>query len=118
MKLKYIFFTVVFIMVYLSGCKEAHQKEDYLPLVKALHKIECDQLNKWGIKFTVSDTNIYTFRGIAFDKIMTKDPDAKLIAYYEDLNQKLAAMEYFMDDDEKLKYREDFRKEYLIPCLW
>lgn len=90
--------------------------EDYTPLVKALHQIECEELNKWGVEFSVNDTNIYTFRGIAFDKIMTKEPDAKRIAYYEDLNQKLAAMEYFMDDDEKMVYRDYFRKEYLKPC--
>ena len=47
---------------------------------------------------------------------MTKDPNAKLIAHYEDLYQKLAAMEYFMDEDEKSDYRNDVKKEYLIPC--
>jgi hypothetical protein len=103
-------------VIVLIGCKEAHQKEDYVPLVKALHQIECEELKKWGVQFIVNDTNIYTFRGIAFDKIMTKEPDAKRIAYYEDLNQKLAAMEYFMDDEEKMVYREDLRKEYLNPC--
>jgi hypothetical protein len=99
-----------------AGCKESHQRENYLPVLKALHSVECEELKKWGIEFTVSDTSIYTFRGIAFDKIMTKNPDAKRIAYYEDLSQKLAAMEYFMDDEEKLVYKEDFRKEYITPC--
>ena len=87
-----------------------------MPLLTELHKIECDELKKGGINFTINDTNIYTFRGIAFDRIMTKDPNAKLIAYYEDLNQKLAAMEYFMDDNEKFEYRNDVKNEYLIPC--
>jgi hypothetical protein len=111
-------YSFLFIVIFLAaaGCKESHQKEDYLPVINALHRVECEELKKWGIEFTVNDTNIYTFRGIAFDKIMTKNPDAKLIAYYEDLSQKLAAMEYFMDDQEKLKFREDYRNEYMKPC--
>lgn len=107
---------IFLLLIFVSACKESHQRDDYLPVLIALHRVECEELKKWGIEFTVSDTSIYTFRGIAFDKIMTKDPDAKLIAYYEDLNQKLAAMEYFMDESEKLKYKEDFRNEYIIPC--
>ena len=114
--MKYLFLIIVIFFVTAAGCKKSHQRNDYLPVLIALHRVECDELNKWGIEFTVSDTSIYTFRGIAFDKIMTKNPDAKLIAYYEDLNQKLAAMEYFMDDEEKLKFREEYRNEYLKPC--
>jgi len=66
--------------------------------------------------FIVSDTSIYTFRSIAFDLIMTKQPDAKLIAHYEDLCQKLAAMEFEMDDSEKLTYKNDHTSEYLKKC--
>ncbi len=116
MIMKKSYFAALLLVTFIIGCKEAHQKEDYIPLVKALHRIECEELSKWGIEFNVSDTNIYTFRGIAFDKIMTKKPDARRIAYYEDLNQKLAAMEYFMDEEEKMNYREDFKEEYLKPC--
>ena len=87
-----------------------------MPLIEELHKIECDQVKKTGISFTVNDTNIYTFRGIAFDRIMTKDINAPLIARYEELYQKLASMEYEMDDTEKLEYREDVKKEYLKNC--
>jgi hypothetical protein len=112
---------IIFIMFILSlwvmySCKESHTKANYMPLVTELHQIECEQVKKSGLNFTVNDTNIYTFRGIAFDRIMTKDPNAKLIAHYEDLYQKLAAMEYFMDDEEKSEYRNDVKKEYLIPC--
>ncbi len=87
-----------------------------MPLVKELHQIECEQVKSSGMNFTVNDTNIYTFRGIAFDRIMTKDPNARLIAHYEDLYQKLAAMEYFMEENEKVEYRNDVKTEYLIPC--
>jgi hypothetical protein len=98
------------------SCERPHSKSEYIPLVEELHKLECQQVIKAGINFTVNDTNIYTFRGIAFDRIMTKNPDAALIAHYEELYQKLAAMEFNMDDNEKLKYREDLKNEYLKPC--
>lgn len=103
-------------MTVIDSCKKPHQKENYMPLVIELHKIECDHLKKSGILFSVNDTNIYTFRGIAFDKIMTQKPDAALIAHYEDLNQKLAAMEFEMDEQEKAEYKENFKSEYLKKC--
>lgn len=87
-----------------------------MPLVEELHKIECEQVSKAGIVFIINDTNIYTFRGIAFDRIMTKNPNAALIAHYEELYQKLAAMEFEMDDKEKSVYREDLKNEYLKQC--
>ncbi len=113
-KITFILFVLLLCVIY--SCKEPHTKANYMPLVTELHQIECEQVKKAGLNFTVNDTNIYTFRGIAFDRIMTKDPNAKLIAHYEDLYQKLAAMEYFMDEDEKSDYRNDVKKEYLIPC--
>lgn len=100
----------------LISCKKPHSQSEYMPLVVELHKIECDQVKKAGISFTVNDTNIYTFRGIAFDRIMTKNPNAVLIAHYEDLYQRLAVMEFNMDDSEKLNYRENVKNEYLKPC--
>lgn len=106
----------IFSILYFSSCEKPHSKKNYLPLVEELHKIECEQVKGSGINFTVNDTNIYTFRGIAFDRIMTKKPNAVLIAQYEDLYQKLAVMEYTMDDNEKLTYREDVKTEYLKPC--
>ena len=114
--MKFITFALPVVIILFSSCKISHQKEDYMPLLNELHKIECDQLKKSGISFNVNDTNIYTFRGIAFDKIMTYKPDAVLIAKYEDLNQKLAAIEFEMDPAEKNEYRENIKKEYLKPC--
>jgi hypothetical protein len=64
----------------------------------------------------MNDTSVYAFRSAAFDVIMTKKPEVKLIAHYEDLCQKLAAMEFEMDDSEKQTYRKDFNKEYLKTC--
>jgi len=116
MNKSYSLILILVSLIICNSCKEPHTKKNYMPLLTELHKIECDQLKKGGINFIISDTSIYTFRTIAFDRIMTKDPDAKLIAHYEDLNQKLAAMEYFMDESEKLEYRKDLKIEYLIPC--
>jgi hypothetical protein len=87
-----------------------------MPLVEELHWLECKQLEKHGVKFEMNDTSVYAFRSAAFDVIMTKKPEAKLIAHYEDLCQKLAAMEFEMDEKEKIEYHYNFNKEYLIPC--
>lgn len=113
---KTVFSILLISLMLFQSCKEPHTKVNYMPLVKELHQIECEQVKSSGINFTVNDTNIYTFRGIAFDRIMTKDPNAKLIAHYEDLYQELAAMEYFMEENEKIEYRNDVKNEYLIPC--
>ncbi|MEO8513114.1 MAG: hypothetical protein ABI543_06130 [Ignavibacteria bacterium] len=115
--MKTYFFAVMLITVIIfASCEKPHSKTQYIPLVEELHKIECEQLKIAGINFLVNDTNIYTFRGIAFDRIMTKKPNAPLIAHYEELYQKLAVIEFNMDDYEKLKYREDVKSEYLKPC--
>jgi hypothetical protein len=97
-------------------CNRQHNKADYLPLIKELHEIECEQLIKAGVSTFISDTTIYAFRSRAFDKIMTNKPDAKLIAHYEELNQKLASMEYYMDGFEKKIYQNDFAEIYLKKC--
>ncbi len=114
--MKIYFILIISAIIILYSCSKPHSKQNYMPLIEELHKIECDQVKKAGINFTVNDTNIYTFRGIAFDRIMTKDINAPLIAKYEELYQKLAAMEYEMDDAEKLEYREDVKNEYLKNC--
>lgn len=115
--MKNIFFPAVLLCLILFGsCERPHSKMNYMPLVEELHKIECEQMKSAGAVFTVSDTNIYTFRGAAFDRIMTKNPNAVLIAHYEDLNQKLAAMEFEMDEKERSGYREDFKNVYLRQC--
>jgi hypothetical protein len=114
--MKYYFIIIISAILVLYSCGKPHSKQNYMPLIEELHKIECEQVKKAGISFTVNDTNIYTFRGIAFDRIMTKDINAPLIARYEELYQKLAAMEYEMDDTEKLAYREEVKKEYLKTC--
>jgi len=111
----FILFAVI-LAVIIINCENPHSQLDYMPMVTELHKLECNQLKKHGISFTVQDTTVYAFRSVAFDVIMTKNPEAKLIAHYEDLCQKLAAMEYEMDDSEKQTYRKDFNKEYLKSC--
>jgi hypothetical protein len=110
-----LLFTIFFTGI-LYNCSRPHSQAEYMPLVTELHLLECRQLEKHGIKLQVQDTSVYTFRSVAFDVIMTKKPEARLIAHYEDLCQKLAALEYNMDDREKLIYRDDFNKEYLKPC--
>jgi len=109
-------FLYTLIAVLAVSCQKSHQKDDYLPLIIELHSIECEKLKSEGITFVINDTNIYAFRSLAFDKILTSNPDARLIAYWEDINQKLASIEYWMDDDEKLQFREDFKQVYLNQC--
>src|SRR5512139_673984 len=110
-KMKRLFYLLLALPI--ISCQEKnYQKEDYLPLIKELHKIECEKLKTEGISFTINDTNIYSFRSIAFDKILTKNPDARLIAHYEDLNQKLASIEYWLDENQKAVYQEDFKEVY------
>jgi NADH:ubiquinone oxidoreductase subunit D len=84
-------------------------------MITEMHQIECDALRRSGVKFDVNETNIYAFRSIAFDKIMTK-PDGKLIAHWEDLNQQLAVIEYYLDESEKEIYQIEFREIYLRQC--
>jgi hypothetical protein len=112
-------FLIIFILSCFSfgACQTEHNKTDYLPLIKELHQIECEQLRKAGINISIHDTAVYSFRSMAFDKIMTNKPDPKLIAHWEELNQKLAAMEYYMDMFEKKKYHEEFNYIYLEQCL-
>ncbi|MBV6477325.1 MAG: hypothetical protein HGGPFJEG_00063 [Ignavibacteria bacterium] len=86
-----------------------------MPLLIEMHKIECDALKKSNVQFVVNDSNVYAFRTIAFDKIITK-PDGKLIAYWEDLNHKLAVIEYYMDEDDKKNYKKNFIEVYKQQC--
>ena len=116
MKISGIILVIVFAGIYLAACQTGHNKADYIPLVKELHNIECEQLGKAGINMQIHDTAVYLFRTKAFDKIMTNKPDPKLIAHWEELNQKLAAMEYYMDDFEKKIYHRDFNDIYLKQC--
>ncbi len=116
MRKKFLILSLMFGLIILISCERPHSKTNYMPLIEELHKIECDQIRRAGIEFIVNDTNIYTFRGVAFDRIMTKDPNAVLIARYEELYQKLAAMEFEMDRKEKTVYHEDLKNEYLKQC--
>lgn len=108
--------TAIIFSIIIFNCAKPHSQAEYMPLITELHLLECRQLEKHGIKLQVQDTSVYTFRSVAFDVIMTKKPEARLIAHWEDLCQKLAALEYNMDDREKQTYKEDFIKEYLKPC--
>jgi hypothetical protein len=118
MMMKSILFLSVFMsfLTIWSGCGSKDYKTEYMPLVKELHEIECRQLSGGGISAYINDTSVYAFRSKAFDLIMTKKPDAKLIAHYEELNQRLAALEYFMDPVEKKIYQDDFKEVYLKQC--
>lgn len=107
---------LLFLGITLCACQKPHSKFDYIPLVEELYSIECGQVKDSGINFVINDTNIYTFRGLAFDRIMTKKINPLLIAHYEELYQKLAAMEYNMDESEKISYREDIKEIYKRNC--
>lgn len=113
---KILIFAAVIILLLVYSCNRTESNPEYLPLVEELHKIECEQVKNSGREFIINDTNIYTFRGIAFETIMTKDINAVKIAKYEELYQKLAAMEYFMNDSEKKQYRSDVIAVYLRQC--
>lgn len=113
-KITYIVPALLMLIIY--SCSEKNSEAEYLPLVEELCKIECEQVKNSGINFVINDTNIYTFRGIAFQRIMTKDVNAVRIAKYEELHQKLAAMEYFMNESEKIQYRKDVRTIYAKQC--
>jgi hypothetical protein len=120
--MKYILIIAITVFIFIS-CNEKNSKNNYsasehnyLMLIEELHKIECNKVKEAGIEFNINDTNIYTFRTIAFETIMTNKPDLKLIAYYEEINQKLASIEYFMNDEEKTKFKNDFISQYLKPC--
>ena len=116
MKKTVLLLIALFLTLAVYTCTKPHSQANYMPLVTELHKLECKQLEKHGVKFEMNDTSVYAFRSVAFDVIMTKKPEAMLIAHYEDLCQKLAAMEYEMDDMEKITYKNDFNKEYMNPC--
>ena len=116
MKKIILLFSAIVITFCVYTCTKPHARTEYMPLVEELHKLECKQLEKHGVKFEMNDTSVYAFRSVAFDVIMTKKPEAMLIAHYEDLCQKLAAMEFEMDDIEKITYKNDFNKEYMNPC--
>lgn len=116
MKASGILLTLILSGFVFAACESEHSKADYMPLIKELHQIECEQLSKAGINYEVQDTAVYSFRSRAFDKIMTDKPDPKLIAHWEELNQKLAAMEYYMDEFEKNIYHRDFNNIYLKQC--
>jgi hypothetical protein len=108
---------VVFLIVFtaINSCSLKNQDSSYINLIKEMHKIECDALKKSGVTFQVNSSNIYGFRSVAFDKIMTK-PDAKLIAHWEDLNHQLAVIEHYMDDGDKKDFQNNFEKVYLATC--
>jgi hypothetical protein len=80
-----------------------------------MHNIECEALKKSGLTYQVNGSNIYGFRSVAFDKIMTK-PDAKLIAHWEDLNHELAVIEHYMDDSDNKEFQNNFTEVYLSAC--
>ncbi len=99
----------------INSCSLEYQDSSYISLIKEMHKIECDALKKSGVTFQVNSSNIYGFRSIAFDKIMTK-PDAKLIAHWEDLNHQLAVIEHYMDEGDKKDFQNNFTEVYLATC--
>ncbi len=91
-------------------------KNDYLPLIIELHSIECAQLNKHNVQYTVNEKNIYGFRSVAFDLLLTKKPDAPLIARYEDICNKLADFERYLEEDDKEEYMKEYNRVYTSGC--
>jgi hypothetical protein len=103
-------------LVMIVSCKGDSARSDYLPLIIELHNIECAQLNKHNVKYAVNTNNIYGFRSVAFDLLLTKNPDAPLIARYEVLCNKLADYERYLEEDDKEEYMKEYNKIYTSDC--
>lgn len=100
----------------LFACESKSVKNDYLPLIIELHSIECSQLNKHNVQYAVNEKNIYGFKSVAFDLMFTKSPDARLIARYEEISNKLADYERYLEEDDKDEYIEEYNKIYTSEC--
>ena len=100
----------------LISCENESMKNEYLPLIVELHNIECTQLNKHNVNYAVNEKNIYGFRSVAFDLLLTKSPDAPLIARYEDICNKLADYERYLEEDDKAEYVQEYNKVYTSGC--
>ena len=87
--------------------------EKYIPLLKKLHELECDNLKKFGTETVFTDS--YAFRSAAFQAVL-KNPDRKVLAEYEEYYQQLAHIEFHLNAVERGKYFEDVRQEYALPC--
>lgn len=107
--------TALLLTAFLISCKSDSDNSQYLHLITEMHTIECNALKSAGVTFSVNAGNIYEFRSIAFDRIMTR-PDAKLIAHWEDLNHELAVIEHYLDEKDKVNFSADFTNVYLKPC--
>lgn len=105
----------ILLTAFCLSCNSDHDNSQYLHLITEMHMIECNALKNAGVTFAVNTGNIYEFRSIAFDRIMTR-PDAKLIAHWEDLNHELAVIEHYLDDKGKMNFSADFANVYLKPC--
>ena len=111
----YIGIISLLLTAFLMSCNSDSDNSQYLHLITEMHMIECNALKNAGVTFAVNAGNIYEFRSIAFDRIMTR-PDAKLIAHWEDLNHELAVIEHYLDEKGKVNFRADFANVYLKPC--
>ena len=108
--LLFIIFTIIFVSI---SCEKHTESNDYLSLLKEIHKIECEHLNKAGV--IVADTSSYNFRSEAFQHIM-KNPDRRVLANYEELCSKLAAILYTLDTNQKMEYETNLKIEYSKKC--
>lgn len=126
--MKKIFSQVIALLLFVS-CEMPHNGHDnqdeqsasntlldksyYIPLLTELHSIECSFA---GINQPFKgDSALYAFRAAAFHKLIL-EPDRRILARYEDLCQKIAAVEYAIEDGEKELYLQEKCKIYEKGC--
>lgn len=114
MKLKVFYYLIIFFLIIsILSCSKNETEKKYLPVLQELHKIECDHINKTGIKQKFN--NAYEFRSAAFQEVL-KNTDRVLLAHYEDLYAELARQEFQMNEKEKKIFYNDIENEYKNEC--
>lgn len=110
--MKNAFYLLLFIFVSCNDNKES-VSEKYIPILRKLHALECDNLKKFCNVTAFSDN--YAFRSAAFQAVL-KNTDRKVLVEYEDCYQQLADIEFHLSTEERAKYFEDVQKEYATTC--
>jgi hypothetical protein len=87
--------------------------EDYQPLIRKLHAMECTYLTAAGKPTQYADA--YAFRSAAFQEIL-RDLNRNVLAEYESYYQQLADLEFRMTENEKQAFREATETVYREPC--
>ncbi len=104
---------ILIIVIFLLSCGKNESNKNYFPVLKELHKIECEHINKAVIKFKYQSA--YEFRSVAFQEVL-KNTDRALLAHYEDLYAELARQEFLMNDNEKKIFYNDLENVYKNEC--